>query len=290
MFLKHCVYLSSAVVLFAAVSSSYSYQKWQQNSTEDCQSKYQSFHNAVSVLYTKAIKDASASQDFLSDLRSLLAQYAYESGSPKNGLVAYFAFNGNANDEAGNGRNCIIKRATISSDRFGNQDCAYAFNGTSSISSSFSSGLPTGNRTICVWVYSNDFAQPNRAIAGYGIGASSQRSYIAFGQGDQPDRKPFFWGHGADVVSSSPVSNGSWHFIVARITGNIGELFVDNALVANSSISLNTPSVTSLNIGGPEAELSGFTGKIDDLRIYNRSLLDSEISALYHEGGWEANR
>ena len=29
-----------------------------------------------------------------------------------------------------------------------------------------------------------------------------------------------------------------------------------------------------------------FMGQIDDIRIYNRTVDLSEISALYHEGGW----
>ena len=30
-------------------------------------------------------------------------------------------------------------------------------------------------------------------------------------------------------------------------------------------------------------------GSLDDVRIYNRALSESEIQALYHEGGWTGN-
>lgn len=36
----------------------------------------------------------------------------------------------------------------------------------------------------------------------------------------------------------------------------------------------------------PENDKSNF---IDDIRIYNRALSESEIQALYHEGGWGQN-
>ena len=51
-----------------------------------------------------------------------------------DGLVAYYPFNGNTNDESGNGHNGIVNGtgATLTNDRFGNANKAYSFNGTGS--------------------------------------------------------------------------------------------------------------------------------------------------------------
>ena len=46
---------------------------------------------------------------------------------PTDGLVAYYSFSGNANDESGNGHNGIVNGATLTTDRFGNLDSAYNF-------------------------------------------------------------------------------------------------------------------------------------------------------------------
>lgn len=46
-----------------------------------------------------------------------------------NGLVAYFPFNGNANDASGNGHNATISGATLTTDRFGVTNAAYHFSG-----------------------------------------------------------------------------------------------------------------------------------------------------------------
>jgi len=43
-----------------------------------------------------------------------------------SGLVAHYPFNGNANDESGNG-------ATLTTDRFGNANKAYSFDGVKNI-------------------------------------------------------------------------------------------------------------------------------------------------------------
>ena len=45
------------------------------------------------------------------------------------GLVAYYPFNGNANDESGNGYNAVDVNATLTTDRLGNTNSAYYFNG-----------------------------------------------------------------------------------------------------------------------------------------------------------------
>ena len=51
---------------------------------------------------------------------------------PQNGLVGWWPFNGNANDESGNGNNATEIQATPAADRFGNPGKAYDFNGVNS--------------------------------------------------------------------------------------------------------------------------------------------------------------
>ena len=52
---------------------------------------------------------------------------------PTNGLVAYYPFNGNANDASGNGNNGTVNGATLTTDRFGDVGKAYSFNDSSRI-------------------------------------------------------------------------------------------------------------------------------------------------------------
>jgi hypothetical protein len=47
------------------------------------------------------------------------------------GLIAYYPFNGNANDESGNGHNGTLHGGvSLTTDRFGQTNAAYTFNGT----------------------------------------------------------------------------------------------------------------------------------------------------------------
>ena len=52
---------------------------------------------------------------------------------PAEGLVAWYPFNGNAQDESGNGHHAAIDGATLADDRYGNFDAAFYFDGSDRI-------------------------------------------------------------------------------------------------------------------------------------------------------------
>ena len=72
---------------------------------------------------------------------------------PTNGLVAYYPFDGNANDDSGNGNNGTVNGATLTTDRFGNANSAYSFDGQSYIRVPHTNMLNfgTGDYSLSVW-------------------------------------------------------------------------------------------------------------------------------------------
>src|SRR6185312_11005406 len=78
-----------------------------------------------------------------------------------SGLVAYYPFTGNANDISGNGNNPIFNNATLTTDRFGNPNSAYSFNGVDNyIQIPNSPSLNPANQiSICAWVKAAGFYQ-----------------------------------------------------------------------------------------------------------------------------------
>ncbi len=77
----------------------------------------------------------------------------------KDGLVAYFNFTGgNLNDSSGNNNNIYFSNATSTSDRFGNANNAFLFDGSSSFMQvKNSSTLNPANLTLMAVVKFNDF-------------------------------------------------------------------------------------------------------------------------------------
>ncbi len=62
-------------------------------------------------------------------LLSIFCSASFSQIDLDNGLVAYYPFNGNANDASGNGNNAVFNNATLTSDRLGVPNSAYYFNG-----------------------------------------------------------------------------------------------------------------------------------------------------------------
>src|SRR5450759_2959986 len=71
-----------------------------------------------------------------------------------NGLIAYYPFNGNANDESGYGNDAVVTGATLTENRFGEANRAYHFNGSGDRISALVAQLPLGNaaRTLVTWI------------------------------------------------------------------------------------------------------------------------------------------
>jgi len=72
---------------------------------------------------------------------------------PTNGLVGYWPFNGNANDESGNLNHGTVNGATLTTDRNGVANKAYSFDGINDnilVNNSVSLNMPS--ITIAGWV------------------------------------------------------------------------------------------------------------------------------------------
>ena len=84
---------------------------------------------------------------------------------PANGLVGWWPFNGNANDESGNGNNGTVNVATLTSDRFGVVNKAYSFDGLSNEILIPNQLLNLGvDFTISCWMSSSDITKIQQCL------------------------------------------------------------------------------------------------------------------------------
>jgi hypothetical protein len=213
---------------------------------------------------------------------------------PTNGLVGWWPFNGNANDESGNNNNGTVNGATLTTDRFGNTNKAFSFDG---ISNYIDIGDPTNNLfdffganfTISAWVstISNQLDGPivtkqslgviPNVSGDYNMNIINGQGRFAMGMGN---------GQGAQRFSISQVNDGNWHHIVAIYVNNNIEIYVDGVLENGfyggpnvyPSVLLN--SIESLRFG--KGWTSHYEGKLDDIGILNRALTQQEITDLYN--------
>ena len=94
---------------------------------------------------------------------------------PANGLVGWWPCNGNANDVSGNGNNGTVNGATLTTDRFGNANSAYGFDGLSNFIQTINSG-PTGTGISVSYWYKS--IQTNENIGVVVFGGNTWASYF----------------------------------------------------------------------------------------------------------------
>jgi hypothetical protein len=199
------------------------------------------------------------------------------------GLVAYYPFDGNANDESGNGNNGTVHGATLTSDRCGNPAKAYLFNGTDSyIEIDHSASLNFHQQmSISFWAKFNSSAP---YYFPYHIIEKGDTWGIGLREGD------INWG----VTTDSGYFNtwtqnfefNKFYYLAMTYDGSMVSTYVDGQLKtttpAGGLIKSNIDNVFISKY--PPGGDYYFDGTLDDIRIYNRKLEPGEISGLYNEG------
>jgi N-acetylneuraminic acid mutarotase len=204
------------------------------------------------------------------------------------GLVAHYPFNGNANDESGNGNHGTVMGATLASDRAGTDDSAYSFNGSSShivLPNGLVQQLSgTGPMSVSCWFKGPLPPGPaNKSLLSLGDTQANR----AFATGIQADGTFFYtqWGDTYNVSSQQNYADDSWHHHAAVFDGSMLFLYLDGTLEGSRTVTSDRLAQHGL-IGAPLNFSSSdfWNGKIDDVRIYNRSLSTSDAGLLFREG------
>jgi len=206
---------------------------------------------------------------------------------PTEGLVSYYPFNGNANDESGNGNNGTNNGATLTKDRFGDANSAYNF--TNNINYIQVDNFPVLNSvfTYCAWIKPSPASSNGQNFGCYGTiggGVSSwDVGYYINNQLSVFDRKNLVF---SDVVALA----NDWHFVTIVYNSNIRAIYVDGQFEKSQTVITPFPTkTTDVFRIGMHTDCDGnqqFIGDIDDIRTYNRALSENEITQLYNEGGW----
>jgi hypothetical protein len=205
------------------------------------------------------------------------------------GLVMYYPFNGNTNDESGNGNGGIVEGATLSTDRFGNENSAYALNGLTDYIVSSSKVSLDVRYSVSLWF--NYSQSPVGNLFFHGVAEECvYEPRLLVGEDMLHARSSGCKGSGQ--FGSVSLTPDTWYHAVVIVVGNSQQLYLDGGRVARGSQQTRSSSAKvfvgiSSHNGMRKAGESFFKGIVDDVRIYNRALTEAEIQSLYHEGGWE---
>jgi hypothetical protein len=205
-----------------------------------------------------------------------------------SGLIAYYPFNGNANDFSGNGNHGTVMGAQLTDDYYGFPGQAYLFNGSSdyiTVPASASLDQPDTAMTMSAWVMLNGSSLVGQA----GVDPIIMKS-------DDPanafmyrmDCGPTYVSGGTGTWfnlsgTTAALDLGTWYMLTVSMSPDTNRVYIDGALVYEAAY---VPQLAAdgrpLEIGCDMPGMTEyFNGKIDEVRIYDRALSAEDVAALY---------
>ena len=224
-------------------------------------------------------------------------------GNEQVNLIAHYPFNGNANDASGNGHHGTVFGAALTTDRFGNPETAYDFDGINDyiepihklpiVGFPLSVNLwintpgnaPESYQTIYTSDYNDSYVQSYHGFRIMQRFDSNVRVYFAAtpGAGDEATRS---------VCTNISLPANEWIMlsIVFESPDNMRIYFNGDE---KSTYAEGNPELTTVRFSDAldrfgtdyrQESRPYFEGKLDDIRIYDRGLTDTEIQEFFNEG------
>ena len=207
----------------------------------------------------------------------------------KQGLVAYYPFNGNTKDESGNGNDGKASEVTLARDRNGYNQRAAFFSGQRPhiLVRNPDSRFNLQEFTLSAWVATDKNSAHMPVIYKLSRGSSNEENYklalvgenaaVSVEQNDGKDhnaKTPFLLGQGFVHLA------GTYDGQSLKLYMN-GELKATTAVGGRALYSGKDKELLIGDCSNRDQGKASFSGAIDDVRIYNRALSEAEVKALY---------
>jgi hypothetical protein len=214
---------------------------------------------------------------------------------PSNGLIGWWPFNGDAKDQSINSNDGTVNGATLVSDRNGNTNSAYSFDGVSNwidCGHNADFDFTQGSLTMNCWINTTDLNSDNEIIA---KGNSCENGYKLITQSG------LLRGTCGDITQSyteniyqTSIADGVWHLVTyviedLKTANTITKLYVDGVLKSTSgpdaTTTWTTTTLSHLGFGHSNSIPSCamfYKGLIDDVGMWNRALTQQEITDLFN--------
>lgn len=218
-----------------------------------------------------------------------------------DGMLLHYPFDGNALDTSGNGHNASIAGAVLTADRFGSNNFAYSFNGTSSYmvvpdsTKALTFDARSNRYTVSAWVKLADTTRWQDLLIDRGSLGNGHSAYrLVF----HPTYGfiAFCWDgtYNIEVASQTYPKSNQWYNVAMVVNSRVVQLFVNgkqeaapgepgSVLTMPVGFGSTTNNETSRNIGRFAGTFYGnyLKGALDDIRIYGRALSSNDLQQLY---------
>jgi hypothetical protein len=209
----------------------------------------------------------------------------------KNGLVACYPFNDNANDQSGNNNNGSINGASLITDRFGKANSAYSFNGTSDFIEINPDKLQTSTFSYSLWVKPTSIPADGIAFFLLSIGSNNGDQAVGLNKGYTNGTDGFTGGGYLDVGENAFCQKGSlpnvnqWYHVVVVRDADTYKVYLDGSLMCSTATLTKSPfygtGTVKATIGSRWNNQQFSDCVLDDIHLYNRAINADEVKALY---------
>ncbi|MCU4157440.1 T9SS type A sorting domain-containing protein [Carboxylicivirga sp. A043] len=200
-------------------------------------------------------------------------------------LIAHYPFNGNANDESGEEHHGTVYGASLASDRNGNTNQAYQFDGVDDYID-LGDWINGGATTITFWARWEAFHNYSRVVD-LANGSSSDNIVVSnYQQGNRLFCQIYSTSTRNLTSTDNIITQGQWDFYAISVDETGHFKMYKNATLVDENISGVMPREllrTEQFIGRSNFSQDGyFQGYIDDVRIYNKAIETSDINTVYN--------
>ncbi|MEK9773918.1 MAG: LamG-like jellyroll fold domain-containing protein [Opitutae bacterium] len=225
---------------------------------------------------------------------------------PTDGLVAWYPFNGNAEDESGNGHHGKVIGATLCKDRKGKNDSAYNFDGVNDyVRIEDNDQMNPVSFTVSCWYYGT------KSFSGAGTNVLVVKSFtkhvapfyqwiLCIG-GDEYESHTTKYRNGNFIFGVNAMSQGGaqislhkknvisvWNHVVGVVDQTLekAQIYLNGMLAAENNRKYTGFNAFPTDIyigkhGNLDKTQYHTPGHIDDVRIYNKALSANQIKSLY---------
>ncbi len=219
-------------------------------------------------------------------ISNLLAQ-SIPNYVPSAGLVGWYPFNGNAQDASGKNNHGTVYGASLTPNRFGVSGQAYSLDGNSDyIQTDTIGALNSGFNTVSFWIQSPGYSQHHQIeYAGVNFGQLGRAFAFNSGRFANVPHPDCASASGVGYLSlSSPFIINTWHHVVCVSDNTLARFYLNGAFLDEVSLGAGAcanPLLLTLGRGTNSAGPQWFTGKLDDVGVWNRALTAAEVFGLY---------
>ena len=201
------------------------------------------------------------------------------------GLIAYYSFNGTANDVSGQNNNPTYNSTTLTTDRYGNANSACNFDGINNyMIVPGTAGMNTATAMTVAMYFNTELTTLQNLIGkiNYNSGEGAQFQVainfnlypgILYGVNNPADMcNSQIALNSAYVNTGGTVPTNQWHCLVCTYEAGVQKIYLNGLLVSTNNTSFNTlRQCTNSDIQIVTWWLNDqqrFKGKMDDIRIY----------------------